>query len=60
MCGIFGVFNHTHAAELTYFRLHSLQHRGQESSGIVSSEGQNFFIEKGMGLVADIFSKKES
>ena len=40
MCGIFGVFNHTQAAELTYFGLHSLQHRGQESAGICVSRSE--------------------
>ena len=58
-CAVFGIYGHKEAANLTYLGLYALQHRGQESSGIVSSDGQNFFVEKGMGLVADIFSKKE-
>ena len=58
-CAVFGIYGHKEAANLTYLGLYALQHRGQESSGIISSDGQNFFIEKGMGLVADIFSKKE-
>jgi len=58
-CAVFGIYGHKEAANLTYLGLYALQHRGQESSGIISSDHQNFFIEKGMGLVADIFSKKE-
>ena len=58
-CAVFGIYGHKEAANLTYLGLYALQHRGQESSGIISSDRQNFFIEKGMGLVADIFSKKE-
>ena len=58
-CAVFGIYGHKEAANLTYLGLYALQHRGQEGSGIVSSDGQNFFAEKGMGLVADIFSKKE-
>ncbi len=56
-CGVFGIFNHPNAAELTYFGLYALQHRGQESAGIVSCFGQKFFEEKGMGLVPQIFSE---
>ena len=58
-CAVFGIYGHKEAANLTYLGLYALQHRGQESSGIVSSDGQNFFVVKGMGLVADIFSKIE-
>ncbi|MDA8082386.1 MAG: amidophosphoribosyltransferase [Nitrospiraceae bacterium] len=57
-CGVFGVFGHTEAANLTYLGLYSLQHRGQEGAGICSSDGKQLFIEKAMGLVADIFSEK--
>ncbi|MFQ5780932.1 MAG: amidophosphoribosyltransferase [Nitrospiria bacterium] len=56
-CGIFGVYGHPEAANLTYLGLYSLQHRGQEASGIVSYDGQTFYQEKGAGLVADIFSE---
>jgi amidophosphoribosyltransferase len=55
-CGVFGIFNHPNAAELTYFGLYALQHRGQESAGIVSCFGSQFQEEKGMGLVPQIFS----
>lgn len=57
-CGIFGVFNHPEAANLTYLGLYALQHRGQEGAGICSSDGKTLFIEKSLGLVADIFSEK--
>ena len=56
-CAVFGVFNHEEAANLTYLGLYALQHRGQESSGIVSGNGEQFFVHKGMGLVADIYNK---
>src|SRR5207249_6137229 len=49
-CGVFGVFGHPNAAELTYYGLYALQHRGQESAGIVSSDGRQFRAHKGMGL----------
>jgi amidophosphoribosyltransferase len=54
-CGVFGVFGHEDAARLTYFGLYALQHRGQESAGIVSSTGASIFEHKGMGLVSDVF-----
>jgi len=54
-CGVFGVYGHPDAANLTYLGLYALQHRGQESAGIVSSDGKQLFGQKAMGLVADIF-----
>jgi len=54
-CGIFGVYNHKEAANLTYLGLYALQHRGQESCGIVSSDGTALHAHKRMGLVADVF-----
>ena len=54
-CGVFGVFGHPNAAELTYYGLYALQHRGQESAGIVTSDGKQFREHKGMGLVPQIF-----
>jgi amidophosphoribosyltransferase len=54
-CGVFGVFGHPNAAELTYYGLYALQHRGQESAGIVTSDGKQFREHKGMGLVSQIF-----
>ena len=56
-CGIFGIFNHPEAATLTYLGLYALQHRGQESAGIVSSDGAGLHVHKAMGLVADIFTE---
>ena len=58
-CAVFGIYGHREAANFTYLGLYALQHRGQESSGIVSSDGRDFHVEKGMGLVADIFGKKD-
>jgi amidophosphoribosyltransferase len=57
-CGVFGVYGHPEAANLTYLGLYALQHRGQEGAGICSSDGRQLFLEKSMGLVADIFSEK--
>ncbi|MDO9120100.1 MAG: amidophosphoribosyltransferase [Nitrospira sp.] len=56
-CAVFGIFGHEEAANLTYLGLYALQHRGQEASGIVSGDGEQFYIQKGMGLVADIYNK---
>ncbi|MBI3333608.1 MAG: amidophosphoribosyltransferase [Candidatus Omnitrophica bacterium] len=57
-CGLFGVYNHSEASRLTYLGLFSLQHRGEESAGIVSSDGQSLYKHVGMGLVADVFSEQ--
>ncbi len=54
-CGIFGVYGHPKAAELTYYGLFALQHRGQESAGIVACDGKQFRVHKGMGLVPQVF-----
>jgi amidophosphoribosyltransferase len=54
-CGVFGVYGHPNAAELTYYGLYALQHRGQESAGIVTSDGRQFHQHKGMGLVSQVF-----
>ena len=55
-CGLFGVYGHKDAARLTYLGLYSLQHRGQESAGIVVSDGENVLQHKGMGLVSEVFN----
>ena len=55
-CGVFGIYGHPNAAELTYFGLYALQHRGQESAGIVTCDGKQFRVHKGMGLVPQIFN----
>ena len=57
-CGVFGVYNHPKAAGLTYYGLHALQHRGQESAGIVVADGEKISYHKGMGLVAEVFSNE--
>jgi amidophosphoribosyltransferase len=57
-CGVFGIYGHAEAANLTYLGLHALQHRGQEGAGICSAFGKQLYIEKSVGLVADIFSEK--
>ncbi len=54
-CGVFGIYGHPNAAELTYYGLYALQHRGQESAGIVTSDGKEFRTHKGMGLVSQVF-----
>ena len=60
MCGIFGIFGHPEASNMTYLGLHALQHRGQESAGIVSTDGTTMYIHREMGLVSDIFDEKSS
>ncbi len=55
-CAVIGVFNHPEAARLAYQGLFALQHRGQESSGITSSDGENLYKHIGQGLVSDVFS----
>jgi amidophosphoribosyltransferase len=55
MCGIFGVFGHKEAAQLTYLGLYALQHRGQESAGIAVSDGEQMRTATGMGLVGEAF-----
>lgn len=57
-CGIFAVYHHEDAAKLTYFGLYAQQHRGQESAGIVVSDGKCVVEHKAMGLVPDIFDDK--
>lgn len=55
MCGVIGIFGHPEASNLAYLGLHALQHRGQESAGIVSSDGQRLRWVREMGLVSEIF-----
>jgi amidophosphoribosyltransferase len=58
MCGIFGIYGHPEAANIAYLGLHALQHRGQESAGIVTSSEGKFHRQIGMGLVSDIFDNE--
>ena len=59
-CGVFGVYRHPEAANLAYLGLYAQQHRGQESAGIVSSNGRSLISHRGMGLVADVFKTRSS
>jgi amidophosphoribosyltransferase len=56
-CGVFGIYGHSEAANLTYLGLYALQHRGQESVGIASSDGARLNLHKAMGYVADAFDQ---
>src|SRR5579872_3269782 len=58
-CGVVAIYSHPEAETLAYLGLHALQHRGQESAGIVTSNGMALHIHKAMGLVADIFTEKK-
>jgi amidophosphoribosyltransferase len=60
-CGVFAAYGHPDAALLTYYGLFALQHRGQESAGIVTAAGSNqpFNIHRGMGLVSQVFQEKD-
>lgn len=57
-CGVFGIFNHPDASQLTYFGLHHLQHRGQEGAGIVTFDGEDVNSHKGLGLLSEVFKDK--
>src|SRR5574337_1143492 len=57
-CGVVGVFGHPEAANLAYLSLYALQHRGQESAGIVSAKDSVLISHRGLGLVADVFSEE--
>ncbi|MFQ5990340.1 MAG: amidophosphoribosyltransferase [Candidatus Methylomirabilales bacterium] len=56
-CGVFGIYGHPEAANMTYLGLYALQHRGQESAGIACADGKGIHLEKAMGLVADVFTE---
>ncbi|MCM8782008.1 MAG: amidophosphoribosyltransferase [Candidatus Omnitrophica bacterium] len=57
-CGLFGIYGHKDAARLVYLGLYSLQHRGQESVGIVVSDERSVRQQKGMGLVSEVFNNE--
>jgi amidophosphoribosyltransferase len=56
-CGVFGIYGHSEAARLTYLGLYALQHRGQESCGMVASNGEQLISERGMGYVSEVFDQ---
>ncbi len=58
MCGIFGIYPHKDAAQLTCLGLYALQHRGEESSGIITRSGKKVHLHKALGLVSDVFDEK--
>ncbi|WP_339253784.1 amidophosphoribosyltransferase [Sporosarcina sp. FSL W8-0480] len=55
-CGVFGIWGHEEASQLTYYGLHALQHRGQEGAGIATKNGKGLLVKKGEGLVNEVFS----
>ena len=57
-CGVFGIFGHPEAANMTYLGLYALQHRGQESAGIAASDGTAVRLSRAMGYVADVFDSR--
>lgn len=59
-CGVFGIYGDPEAAEKAYLGLYALQHRGQESAGIASSDGTDISLHKGLGLVWSVFSRPET
>jgi len=58
-CGVCGIYNHDDSSRLAYFGLYALQHRGQESAGIVTSDGSHVRLRKDMGLVSEVFSEED-
>ena len=56
-CGVFGIYNHEEAPKITYLGLYALQHRGQESCGIASSDNNKIYYHKNLGLVSDVFKE---
>lgn len=58
-CGVFGVYGHPDAAFMAYYGLHALQHRGQESAGMCSSDGEQFHYHRDLGLVKEVFLQEQ-
>ena len=56
-CGVFGIWGHPQAAHVTYFGLHSLQHRGQEGAGIVTNDNGKLLQHRNTGLLSDVFKR---
>ena len=59
MCGIFGIYRHSEAANLAVHGLYALQHRGQESAGVATCDGSHLHLVKGMGLVSEVFGNRD-
>jgi amidophosphoribosyltransferase len=59
MCGVFGIYGHPEAANLTYLGLHALQHRGQESAGIATCDSEQLYLHRSMGHVIDVFPTEQ-
>jgi amidophosphoribosyltransferase len=59
-CGVIGIQGHPEASEMVYLGLYSLQHRGQEAAGIISSDGERIYAHRDQGLVNDVFSSPET
>lgn len=59
MCGVFGIYGHPEAANLTYLGLHALQHRGQESAGIATCDSEQLYLHRSMGHVIDVFPPEQ-
>lgn len=57
-CGVFGVFNHPEASALSFYGLHALQHRGEESAGMCTTDGKEFYYHRNMGLVKEVFDNE--
>jgi amidophosphoribosyltransferase len=57
-CGLIGIYGHPEAARMAYFGLYAMQHRGQESAGIVTWDGTKLREQRGMGLVSEVFSER--
>lgn len=57
-CGVFGIYGHPRAAEIAYLGLFALQHRGEESAGICTSDGKQLYLHKNLGLVGDVFNEE--
>ncbi|MCB9800255.1 MAG: amidophosphoribosyltransferase [Candidatus Omnitrophica bacterium] len=57
-CGVFGIYDHPQAAQMTNLGLFALQHRGEEAAGICTSDGQNLYLRKGTGLVGEVFNER--
>ena len=58
-CGVFGIWGHPQAAQVTYFGLHSLQHRGQEGAGILTNDAGKLIRHRDTGLISEVFKNPQ-